>query len=252
MKLNTQKTILVTGGAGFIGSHLCEYLLNQTLGDKIYDPTIPSQEIKNDLDYFYQNISLLLADTESSANSGVYLAKFLLQRVDLARFRDIAFQGRGIADRLPSILGKDGRKTYLVLFQNNMELRPTGGFIGSFGLFTFDRIGAMVPLKVGLNDDIDVLRFQTKTAQGILEGGDFLRRKSSELRGQLRVRGCVNQDPLIRSLNIPSGERDSNFFPVIKSIRKNCHIQFDDRQGQGSNPISVHGLSSPFSFFAPM
>ncbi len=48
-------------------------------------------------------------------------------------------------DTWPSILGFTGKKTYLVLFQNNMELRPGGGFIGSFGTIsvtngTFDRL----------------------------------------------------------------------------------------------------------------
>ncbi len=33
-----------------------------------------------------------------------------------------------------SIFAKDGKKTYLLLFANNMELRPGGGFIGSYGL----------------------------------------------------------------------------------------------------------------------
>ncbi|MFA6082092.1 MAG: DUF4012 domain-containing protein [Patescibacteria group bacterium] len=33
---------------------------------------------------------------------------------------------------LPLLLGKDNTKKYLVLFQNNSELRPSGGFLGSF------------------------------------------------------------------------------------------------------------------------
>jgi hypothetical protein len=34
---------------------------------------------------------------------------------------------------LPSLMGYDTEKKYLLLFQNNGELRPTGGFIGSVG-----------------------------------------------------------------------------------------------------------------------
>ncbi len=44
-----------------------------------------------------------------------------------------------VSDVLPSVVGMDSKKTYLVLFQNNMELRPGGGFIGSYGLLTFDK-----------------------------------------------------------------------------------------------------------------
>lgn len=40
---------------------------------------------------------------------------------------------------LPSLLGFRGEKTYLVLLQNNNELRPTGGFMGTFALVTLDR-----------------------------------------------------------------------------------------------------------------
>lgn len=42
-------------------------------------------------------------------------------------------------DTLPAILGWEGPKRYLVLTQNPAELRPTGGYIGSFGTITFDR-----------------------------------------------------------------------------------------------------------------
>ncbi|HVA96124.1 MAG TPA: DUF4012 domain-containing protein [Candidatus Acidoferrales bacterium] len=41
-------------------------------------------------------------------------------------------------DTWPNILGFEGKKTYLVLFQNNMELRPGGGFIGSYGILPVD------------------------------------------------------------------------------------------------------------------
>jgi len=37
---------------------------------------------------------------------------------------------------LPELAGYGSEKNYLVLFQNNMELRPSGGFIGSYGLLT--------------------------------------------------------------------------------------------------------------------
>lgn len=42
------------------------------------------------------------------------------------------------AELLPAILGYPTQKTYLFLLQNNRELRPTGGFIGTYGIFKVD------------------------------------------------------------------------------------------------------------------
>ena len=51
---------------------------------------------------------------------------------------DLVSKLRQLTGVLPEILGLDGkRREYLVLLQNEMELRATGGFIGSYGVLSF-------------------------------------------------------------------------------------------------------------------
>lgn len=51
---------------------------------------------------------------------------------------------------LPSLLGEDEQKKYLVLFQNDKELRATGGFITAYAILTIDK-GV---IKVERSEDI--------------------------------------------------------------------------------------------------
>jgi hypothetical protein len=44
-----------------------------------------------------------------------------------------------VQDQLPDMLGMNGPRRYLVLAEDPAELRPTGGFIGTYGLVTFDQ-----------------------------------------------------------------------------------------------------------------
>jgi hypothetical protein len=46
---------------------------------------------------------------------------------------------RQVLPLVPSFIALDSKKTYLLLFQNSAELRPTGGFIGSYGILSFDQ-----------------------------------------------------------------------------------------------------------------
>lgn len=61
------------------------------------------------------------------------------------RIKNVKDQFKGIASllvdakplvkRIPEIFGKDKEKTYLVLFQNDKELRATGGFLTAYAIF---------------------------------------------------------------------------------------------------------------------
>lgn len=59
-------------------------------------------------------------------------------REKLTVYDSLVKKGRAVTTILPEIAALEGRKQYLVLLQNNSELRPTGGFIGSFAKVLFE------------------------------------------------------------------------------------------------------------------
>jgi len=69
------------------------------------------------------------------------------ERLQLTEIRSLLLQAREGINLLPSLIGLEKNKTYLILFQNNSELRPTGGFIGSYGLINFSQ-GQLVDFEV--------------------------------------------------------------------------------------------------------
>lgn len=61
--------------------------------------------------------------------------------------RKILSEAGDIISITPSLLAQDTKKTYLILLQNNFELRPTGGFIGSYATMTVEN-GTVTHLSV--------------------------------------------------------------------------------------------------------
>lgn len=61
-------------------------------------------------------------------------------REQIANSINMVAKAKKLAIYLPSILAQDGEKKYLLLFANNMELRPGGGFIGSYGILTMKNL----------------------------------------------------------------------------------------------------------------
>jgi hypothetical protein len=71
---------------------------------------------------------------------------------ELTQLDDAASVLLDVPDLLTSLTGMDGPKSYLVLAQNNDELRPLGGFIGTFGLLTVQN-GQIVDHEFGPTTD---------------------------------------------------------------------------------------------------
>lgn len=74
-------------------------------------------------------------------------------QVKVAEARAAAQSSALGAQLLPGMLGKDGKRSYLLVIQSNAEIRATGGIIGSYAILTADK----GKLKMGFQGSIQDL-----------------------------------------------------------------------------------------------
>ena len=122
-----------------------EDLFRNIIGDKSYNISSRSEKIALELEYIYKESGFILGEVETNSVISPLVKKnntktFLEKRETLLYLSQVFHN-------LPQSFGENGKKKYLVLLQNNMELRPTGGYIGSFALVTFEG-GRMSDLAV--------------------------------------------------------------------------------------------------------
>ncbi len=115
--------------------------LESTLSKKQIPLTSLASETSLLSENLYNDISFL---SEESKGLGVYspLVVRILEKLEINNLRAKLLFGKNFFKYLPLTLGEEKPVTYMILFQNNNEIRPTGGFIGSFALVSFYQ-GAM-------------------------------------------------------------------------------------------------------------
>lgn len=89
----------------------------------------------------YQKLSLLDGALPADPPKIVekkYKDKYLEVKTKLTKIKRSVTTTKAILATTPDVIGLGGRRKYAVLFQNNMELRATGGFIGSFAILSFE------------------------------------------------------------------------------------------------------------------
>jgi len=117
-----------------------------------FDPAV-LDETKLHISNAKNNLELAIADYQEVDPTKV--PEFAKEGADvyqslLDKTRDGLDLAWAVTSDLPSLLGFDKSKKYLILFQNNNEIRPTGGFIGSYA-FLYLNEGKIEELNI---DDI--------------------------------------------------------------------------------------------------
>lgn len=104
----------------------------------------------------------------------------------------ILTQARPLVKNLPNLLGVNKEAKYMILFQNDKELRPTGGFITAYAIFRVEKG------KISLNEADDIYKLDDTVRKNV-----------------------TPPEPIKKYLNVYGWRlRDANFSPDFESSMK--------------------------------
>lgn len=124
----SQRLVAVT--PEIIGS--INYLMSSSGNKRVID----NDSIALELGEIYNELGFLEGELEESRG----LVKSAYKGIGegkIERLMQYALLGNKMFEQMDELSGVGGERKYLILLQNNMELRPTGGFIGSVALVHF-------------------------------------------------------------------------------------------------------------------
>jgi nucleoside-diphosphate-sugar epimerase len=128
-------------------------LMVVVLGRETGDPKQEMQTLRSHLDAANNQLGFAEAELEGIPEP-LFQVKTLeigknlqLLKAQLPQWRRQLTEAQQALAIVPAILESQEKQTYLVLLQNNQELRPTGGFIGSFALLTIEK-GKILDFRV--------------------------------------------------------------------------------------------------------
>lgn len=137
-----------------------------------------------------------------------------------------------LALEFPSIMGFDGQKRYLILFQNNNEIRPTGGFLGSYADVEI-KDGKIVSISI---DDIYNPDGQLK-----------LRRSNESIKSPTPLLRALGEE----SLFIRNANWDPSFPQSVATITRLFKL-VDDRVYNGVFAVDLYFVRGLLSVTGPV
>lgn len=95
---------------------------------------------------------------KDAQNTGIYKDKLQKTGNDLKQLSEVSQISYELTNLISNITDSNSQKNYLILIENNSELRPGGGFIGNYGIISFEK-GKLKSVNV---DDIYTIDGQLK------------------------------------------------------------------------------------------